>query len=224
MSREVRRVPVGWRHPTEPNPCWESQIASRLYRDCGLPTLHKPEERFVPLLDDYPGALARARQERADIEARRGWDWDFNVRYHLTGCQGPADAEPRVHPFCVDDNEHRPVTVRDEDHLQELLLAEWSEPDPAHYMPVFDVPEGELGWCLYETVSEGSPVTPVFATAEELIEHLATEGIDWDHKPYRREAAEALVRSGHSMGSFVVAGGQMLDGARDFDRLKGGAS
>ena len=85
-------------------------------------------------------------------------------------------------------------------------------------------PPDELGWCLYETVSEGSPVTPVFATAEELIEHLATEGIDWDHKPYRREAAEALVRSGHSMGSFVVAGGQLFDGARDLDLLAGGAT
>lgn len=28
------------------------------------------------------------------------------------------------------------------------------------------------GWQLWETVSEGSPVTPVFATAEELAEHI----------------------------------------------------
>ena len=36
-------------------------------------------------------------------------------------------------------------------------------------------PTGE-GWQVWETVSEGSPVTPVFATPEELINHLTTVG------------------------------------------------
>lgn len=41
------------------------------------------------------------------------------------------------------------------------------EYDPADYMP--EIPEGTpLGWQLYETTSEGTPVSPVFATLEEL--------------------------------------------------------
>lgn len=35
-----------------------------------------------------------------------------------------------------------------------------------------DPPAGD-GWQLWETISEGSPITPVFATAEELARHLA---------------------------------------------------
>jgi hypothetical protein len=36
----------------------------------------------------------------------------------------------------------------------------------------YDPPEGE-GWQLWETTSEGSPITPVFKTAEELAEYCA---------------------------------------------------
>jgi hypothetical protein len=46
-------------------------------------------------------------------------------------------------------------------------------PDMADFMPEW--PEGTvLGWQLYETTSEGSPVSPVFATAEELAAWCAT--------------------------------------------------
>lgn len=38
-------------------------------------------------------------------------------------------------------------------------------------------PEGD-GWQLWEEVSEGSPITPVFATAEELANWLVTPGND----------------------------------------------
>lgn len=58
-------------------------------------------------------------------------------------------------------------------------------------------PEGE-GWQVWETVGEGSPITPVFETPEELIEYLSTVGDVWRQKsgkpPYSREAAEAFVR------------------------------
>ena len=39
--------------------------------------------------------------------------------------------------------------------------------DLADYMP--EIPEGTpYGWQLYETVSEGTPLSPVFATKDEL--------------------------------------------------------
>lgn len=39
--------------------------------------------------------------------------------------------------------------------------------DLSEYMP--EIPEGTpCGWQLYETVSEGSPLSPVFATKDEL--------------------------------------------------------
>jgi hypothetical protein len=43
--------------------------------------------------------------------------------------------------------------------------------DPTHYQ-------------VYETVSEGTPVTPHFATKEELIDYLVVYGDEWDQKRY----------------------------------------
>lgn len=56
----------------------------------------------------------------------------------------------------------------------------------------YDPPTGE-GWQVWETVSEGAPVTPVFATAEGLINYLVEVGI-WDRK-YSRKGATAFVTS-----------------------------
>lgn len=52
------------------------------------------------------------------------------------------------------------------DDKYEKLYEDWESIEP---------PEGE-GWQLWETVSEGSPVSPVFSTAEDLARYLATTG------------------------------------------------
>ena len=63
---------------------------------------------------------------------------------------------------------------------------QWSAEEAAHYQ-------------VYETVSEGTPVTPHFATKEELIEYLAEHGDFWDQKrgdgSWSRQAAERFVRN-----------------------------
>jgi hypothetical protein len=52
---------------------------------------------------------------------------------------------------------------------------------------------------MYETVSEGTPVTPVFATKDELVEYLVAHGDYWDqkrgHGGWPRGAAERFVTS-----------------------------
>lgn len=211
MSREVRRVPLGYKHPTRPDP----------YRPGAT--------YFVGLMDDYSERLREWYEDGSALRCRRGHTWDFRVEYHLTGYQGRGDTEPTVHPFSTwtDDGwTEVPVDVRDEDHLQELLLAAHADerPDPSGYMPGFE--GDDLGWCLYETVSEGTPITPIFPTAEDLIDHLATVGTTWGG-PMRRAAAETLARQGHSFGSFAVVGGTAYHSADDADRLAdalGGAS
>lgn len=47
------------------------------------------------------------------------------------------------------------------------LQREWEREDP---------PEGE-GWQVWETTSEGSPITPVFGSPEELAQYCAEEGV-----------------------------------------------
>src|SRR5688572_6287543 len=60
---------------------------------------------------------------------------------------------------------------------KDLQYWEWSSgpPDPEYYRPDWK-PEEMTWYQVYETVSEGTPVTPPFATKEELIEYLATHG------------------------------------------------
>jgi hypothetical protein len=77
-------------------------------------------------------------------------------------------------------------------------------------------------WQAYETVSEGTPVSPAFATPEELIEYLAANGDFWDQRRmaegrggkagYSRAAAEAFVRGGWAP-SMIIANGKCHEGA-----------
>lgn len=62
-------------------------------------------------------------------------------------------------------------------------------------------------WQLYETVSEGTPVSPPFATPEELIEHLVRHGDFWcTGQGYSRKAAEAVVRGGWAPSAIAIGG------------------
>ena len=75
---------------------------------------------------------------------------------------------------------------------------------------VRETPDG--GWQVWETVSEGSPITPAFVTKEKLVDHLVTVGDDWgkkDGRRYSRAAAERLVDTGWAP-SMVMRGGRIL--------------
>lgn len=59
-------------------------------------------------------------------------------------------------------------------------------------------PKGDW-WQVWETVSEGSPMTPAFATCGELIDYLVANGDAWDQKRgdggWSRENAESFVKA-----------------------------
>lgn len=79
--------------------------------------------------------------------------------------------------------------------VQDAEAEAWEPTDP---------PTGE-GWQMWETVSEGSPVTPAFATSDELVNHMVGRmGYNW-------AGAEAFVRIGHAP-SFVAENGHITDG------------
>ena len=156
MSREVRRVPLDWKHPVEHNPQWGFQSEMRQRRGAPASRLHAPDERFQPL---------QARSALAYYE------------------------------------------------LGEEL------PNEGNFMPIFEQDERDLGWCFYETVSEGSPVTPVFVTAQELIDHLCIVGQDYDQVPMRRASAEQVVSTGGTACSMVVSNGTIYRSDVDADLL-----
>jgi hypothetical protein len=62
-------------------------------------------------------------------------------------------------------------------------------------------PPAGPGWQVWETVSEGSPVTPVFASADALVAHLV------EHDDYSVEAAVRFVRDDGWVPSLIMTGG-----------------
>jgi hypothetical protein len=202
-------VPLGWNHPTE------------FQRD-GSGIQH------VPLYVGYADALREWEQGKVDWERREGHNWEWSVQYHVTGYfrqdRGGGGAWQEPTPIVDYADDGRPIAThypKTEDELADLVsyVLDEPRPDPADYMPEFEGDPDAFGWCLYETVSEGTPTTPVFATAEELIEHLVTVGEVYDQVPYRREAAETLVGRGRSEGTMILVDGVVYHSARDADKI-----
>ena len=66
-------------------------------------------------------------------------------------------------------------------------------------------PTGE-GWQVWETVSEGSPISPVFKIREELIDWLCSPAYTWGaSQPMNRASAEAFVKDAWAP-SFIMYG------------------
>lgn len=79
----------------------------------------------------------------------------------------------------------------------------------------YEPPTGP-GWQYWETVTEGSPQSPVFASADELVTFLVR------HENYRLSAARQLVEDGSTAGSGMIITTPErhvtdLDSARDAD-------
>ena len=96
-------------------------------------------------------------------------------------------------------------------------------PDRDSYRPAFT--EEATHVQLYETVSEGTPVTPHFATKQELIDYLVAHGDFWDqHRGddgWNRTAAERMINDEYapSMISIFDGSGMTLKTPRDMGTL-----
>jgi hypothetical protein len=92
---------------------------------------------------------------------------------------------------------------------------EWEGEPPTreYYRPWKD--EDATWFQLWETVSEGTPVSPPFATRDELANYLASSGDFWDQKrgdkPWGKAAADAFVKSGWAPSMMVVVGQGVVD-------------
>lgn len=99
----------------------------------------------------------------------------------------------------------RPDYCSEENRTLEFWEWNGEPPDRTYYRTWRD--EEATWFQVWETVSEGTPVTPPFATKDELIDYLATNGDFWDQKrgdgPWDRAAAAKFVGSGWAP-TFVV--------------------
>jgi hypothetical protein len=88
---------------------------------------------------------------------------------------------------------------------------EGESPDPAYYRPEW--PEGTpLGYCFYETTSEGTPISPVFATTDELAAWLV------EHEGMSQDGAARFVASGWVPSLISMPGVGVLTGMDAIDR------
>jgi len=87
-------------------------------------------------------------------------------------------------------------------------------PDARYYEPFTS---GEATWFqVWETVSEGTPVTPPFETEDELVDYLTKNGDFWDQKrgdkPMPRENYEKFVKGPGWAPTFVSNGRKLMTG------------
>lgn len=215
MSREVRRVPLDWQHPMVWAKRWDKD------RQCVRPML-------VPraLFDGFSGAVAEWERKGCELASREGFEWRFGVEYYLTGYKGRNDEEATAHPFYVTEDES--VTVRDEDHLAELLAAKHAaeKPDPLDYMPDFsDRDPDSLGWCMYETCSEGTPISPVLGSPEGLARWLADNGASaFGDRTATYEQWLNVCRGGWAPSAVAVPGVGLVSGVAASALMDGGES
>ena len=76
----------------------------------------------------------------------------------------------------------------------------------------YDPPAGD-GWQVWETVSEGSPLSPVLATREALVEWLMSPAYNWGiSRPLTREQAERFTELEWAPTFMTTAGGAIVPG------------
>ena len=104
----------------------------------------------------------------------------------------------------------RPDYFDPADYPNGIEYWEWDSrpPDREYYRPWADA---DAKWFqVWETVSEGTPVTPPFATQAELIDYLVQHGDEWDQKRgnggWNRAAAERFVAGGWAPSLIAVTG------------------
>lgn len=94
----------------------------------------------------------------------------------------------------------RPDYFDASEHPNGIEFWEWhgNPPERKYYRPWKD--KDATWFQVWETVSEGTPVTPPFETRQELVEYLVAHGDYWDQqrgdRPWSRKSAEAFCNTG----------------------------
>lgn len=227
MGREVKRVPVDfdwplnkvWQGNLMPDrldelPCpagdacehgattalaWVGEIAHLALMvddDLRAQAMGRP---MHPYFDSVPGH-GRPSPEIAEFGAglagRSGSPFGHDAidRWSATDKLIEAAGLPKDWGTCPQCNGHGSVEAYEG---QRAEAEAWQRTEP---------PNGD-GWQVWETVSEGSPISPVFPTREGLIEWLCSPAYTWGaSSPLTREQADAFVDSAWAPSFIGVAG------------------
>lgn len=165
MGREIRMVPVKWKHP-------------------------KDGRQYKALYDDYVGVL---KYYKDDVE---------QFIRHMT--EVIEKGKTKIYDIEYTDRE---------EVYDNLTEAGINPPNIRDYMP------SGPWYQLFETVSEGTPLSPAFSTKEELVEWLTNNDDYWGHR-WSREQAEGMVKT-EWVPSGVVQNGTFYNAEESAEFLKG---
>lgn len=156
MGIDVRKVPEGWEHPTEwkfgHRPASEDPLAYRAHEVSWTKAGHNA---FI------------AQHDEDWLSAWREWQWE-RIKWYVSipffwvatmlglGCAFSKWGSPRIPDSCSFEEWHG---TRPDFHS---CHPRWREKDRTHFQ-------------LYQTVSEGTPISPVFANLEEMAQWCGTQ-------------------------------------------------
>lgn len=133
---------------------------------------HPKDERgrYIPLLDQSHAEAVREWEEEELTE------WVEGARLWATGFVKTFKRVKTIEQVVEETKANRPYAPPPEPPTYEWWAGDVPrKPEPTHYMP--DWPESErTHFMMYEDTSEGTPISPAFATAEELARWLADTG------------------------------------------------
>lgn len=100
---------------------------------------------------------------------------------------------------------HGAHELQNEYKLEYKFYWEYAGPPPTPDRYRTYTTETATWYQIYETVSEGTPVSPPFASQEELVEYVVKHGDFWYKQPWTREAAHRFVFEDQFAFSFYAA-------------------
>lgn len=146
------------------------------------------EEQYVPLLDDYVNYLKYYKEYVDEFIQHMT---EVIETGSTTIYDNVFTDRKKVYRYLTADGGLRPPKITD-------------------FMP-----SGEW-YQLYEEVSEGTPITPPFASKEELKSYLMTDGTFWDNTPWPDNRADGMICQGYAM-SGVMTDGKIYRAEEAFD-------
>jgi hypothetical protein len=168
----------------------------RVPKDWGHP---KDEHgNFVPLHDNsYRQALKTWEEEKRIFDA---------VGHVISAGGLMDDFKPSEDQEMITFEGRRYISYKD----KKSTFEEWhgEKPDPEDHRPDWPA-ETVTHYQFYENVSEGTPLSPVFETLQELEDWLVEVGDGWGS--CSREAAQAFCKDGFAP-SFIGIGGKLIPG------------
>lgn len=196
MGREIKRVPLDFSHPVGEE--WPGYVNEH-YHECPV-----CRGRGTTAAMEYLANLTRNLVWH--INGLHGKDYE-EIAQLTTGLCRRSPQKGLLGHDSIDEGVAREAIIKaaglDPETWGHCPNCNGEGIDP-EYQAAYDAweqtepPEGD-GWQVWENVSEGSPVSPVFATADDLVQWLIEQG-------YSEAAARAFVKQGYALTMAIVDG------------------